>query len=78
MWFHICTRRAKGVAPRLRAMIGGYEILLASFLVLVAEVLFYAALLFAGLPLVPARILRRGGWRLWQICCFSSRWRARC
>ena len=54
MWFHICPRRAKGVAPRLRAMIGGYELLLASFLVLVAEVLFYAALLFAGLPLVPA------------------------
>ena len=54
VWLHICPRRAKGAARRLRAMIGGYELLLVSFLVLAAETLFYAALLFAGLPLVPA------------------------
>ena len=52
--FHICPRRAKGAPRRLRAMIGGYELLLVSFLTLAAETVFYIVLLCTGMPLVPA------------------------
>ena len=54
VWFHICPRRAKGAPRRLRAMIGGYELLLVSFLTLAAETVFYIVLLCTGMPLVPA------------------------
>lgn len=54
MWFHICPRRAKGCRAAAARHDRRVRASLASFLVLVAEVLFYAALLFAGLPLVPA------------------------
>lgn len=54
VWFHVCPRRAKGAPRRLRAMIGGYELLLVSFLTLAAETVFYIVLLCTGMPLVPA------------------------
>ena len=76
VWLHICPRCKSGAAAA--RLIGGYELLLVSFLVLAAETLFYAALLFAGRRLCLPRILRRGGWRLWQTCWFSFRWWARC
>ena len=56
---HICPRRAKGATRRLRALLGGYELLLVSFLSIVATGALWIALWLTGrldmfLPGAPA------------------------
>lgn len=48
LWFHIRPRRAKGATRRLRALLGGYELLLVAFFVILAEMAFYPLLLATG------------------------------
>ena len=40
LWFHIRPRRAKGATHRLRALLGGYELLFVAFFVILAEMAF--------------------------------------
>ncbi len=50
---HIRPRRAKGASQRLRIMIGGYELLVVSFWLMLAQVVFYIVLACTGAPAIP-------------------------
>lgn len=41
IYFNICPKRAKSATKRLRALIGGYELLLDSFILILLETVFY-------------------------------------
>ncbi|MDO4270657.1 MAG: triacylglycerol lipase [Eubacteriales bacterium] len=48
LYFNLRPRRAKGATRRLRALLGGYELLLVCFFVILAETVFCPALALSG------------------------------